>query len=215
MIVVPKSFVVEFVPATRIAREADILLKASLTSIGEEFKSPIPIETILEGYLDLALDFDDLTLTNGVSDVLAATFMNERVVTIQNSLVPETGGNLGQYRFTIAHEIGHWILHRKYFLIPENQTTLFNGIPQPDIVCRGGSKRDPAEIQADKFAAELLMPRDLIVKHARQFVAEGIAVQDSIAPMATTFEVSKQAMSIRFDTLGLIQKNLSQAALGL
>ena len=56
-------------------------------------------------------------------------------------------------RFTLAHEIGHWMLHtgRSYFR--ERQT------PGTDFHDR---RRPQAEVEADLFAAELLMPQKVL-----------------------------------------------------
>jgi Zn-dependent peptidase ImmA (M78 family) len=65
------------------------------------------------------------------------------------------------------------------------------------------------EIQANQFAAELLMPRDLVLKVARTHKLEHAPDEDSageeldslVAQMAEQFEVSRQAMTIRLSSL--------------
>ena len=59
-------------------------------------------------------------------------------------------------RYTIGHELGHWVLHAG--AIRSGTLSLLN---RGRTWCRDGS-RDPAEVQAEKFAATLLMPRDLL-----------------------------------------------------
>lgn len=58
--------------------------------------------------------------------------------------------------------------------------------------------RSPAERQADKFAAELLMPENLLRQEYAKMI---IPVSDSLAEK---FNVSKQAMKYRLDSLELI-----------
>ena len=82
-------------------------------------------------------------------------------------------------RFTLAHEIGHFVLH---------QGLIGDGI-QDDTLYR--SKLSGAiESQANKFAADLLMPWNLV----NEQVSSGV---DNIGDLARIFKVSKSAMSIR------------------
>ena len=68
-------------------------------------------------------------------------------------------------RFTIAHELGHILLHRPRLdaavLIDKNK----NFIPRDAISAEG---TDPVEVEANAFASELLMP----VKLVRQVLSE-------------------------------------------
>jgi Zn-dependent peptidase ImmA (M78 family) len=67
----------------------------------------------------------------------------------------------GRYHFTLAHETGHWRLHRKYFL-KRDERLLFDGASAPpDFIGRSGNK-NRVEVQANQFAAYLLMPRPLV-----------------------------------------------------
>lgn len=64
-------------------------------------------------------------------------------------------------RFTIAHEIGHYLLHEKLEVHGENSNTLnwFNNTEQQ-------MQKGIQEWEANDFAAELLMPEGLFVKEA-------------------------------------------------
>jgi Zn-dependent peptidase ImmA (M78 family) len=84
-------------------------------------------------------------------------------------------------RFTVAHEIGHLMLHPI-------------GEEFRDDSSFGGDIR---EAQANGYAANLLMPENAIYRHAR-FSAETV---DELARM---FEVSRAAMKIRLAKLGLL-----------
>jgi IrrE N-terminal-like domain len=68
-------------------------------------------------------------------------------------LVKKTMREDGRKRFTIAHEIGHFVLHR------ERQISCF-----PGDIARWENTADDPERQADNFAAELLMPSPEVVK---------------------------------------------------
>jgi hypothetical protein len=84
-------------------------------------------------------------------------------------------------RFTVAHEIAHFLLHRDQ---------IRNGI-QEDTFYRGGLSTQ-AEVEANKLAADILMPYHLI----REISSQGIR---EIKELAKRFEVSEAAMKIRLN----------------
>lgn len=127
---------------------------------------PIPVDEIVELYLGLRLEFNDMQKLFGVEDVHGALWVNERRVGIDQRLDPtENPAMLGRYHFTLAHEAGHWRLHRHLFQRNANQRSLLpEGAERPEYVCRS-SDTEPVEYQANRFASCLLMPREM-VQHA-------------------------------------------------
>lgn len=59
------------------------------------------------------------------------------------------------------------------------------------------------EIQANQFAASLLMPREEVVRHMEHFLRSYSSHAVLVEVMASTFRVSKSAMEIRLVNLGL------------
>jgi IrrE N-terminal-like domain len=96
----------------------------------------------------------------------------------QISLSPLSGDR--RSRFTIAHELGHYILHAR-------------AGKKPLYIRRDGS--GPVEWEANWFAAGFLMPEDVF----RTRVAEGFGD----AELAEHFGVSKEAVQIRRQALSL------------
>lgn len=104
-------------------------------------------------------------------------------------------------RFTIAHELGHLELHREMI---ESTVHVDKDFPAnlPAL------KRDPksaigterVEIEANEFAAELLMPEALMVQAltGKQFDIED---DRPIEELAKKFRVSKQALQYRIRNL--------------
>ncbi|MBI5531796.1 MAG: ImmA/IrrE family metallo-endopeptidase [Deltaproteobacteria bacterium] len=146
-------------------KESDIehaameLLRRYSTWKGAAARPPIDVDNIVEGYFGLDLAFIDLTELLGMPDVLGATFLKEKRVFIEQSLDLE--GKEGRLAFTLAHESGHWYMHRPLIEAERVVAPLFSTseIPeQPAIVCRSSQKKARAEWQADLFAACLLMP---------------------------------------------------------
>ena len=106
---------------------------------GAEF--PVPVESVAEDLVGLAVERVPMT---GCSGVLLPL---ERVILV-NSAEPET-----RRRFTIAHEIGHWICQ------------CLEGSAEP-VMCRDKDLSTAADRARDReanvFAAELLMPEEAI-----------------------------------------------------
>ena len=91
-------------------------------------------------------------------------------------------------RFTIAHEIGHAVLHS------ENYKK--NGIlEQIDMFRTGKEAGNELELEANEFAATLLMPENLVRKYWSSW--------GSVEMLADIFKVSLSAMSYRLYKLKL------------
>lgn len=143
--------------------EAALLLAEYGREHGLVSAPPIPIDDIVEEYLKIAVELRDLRTEFPEGDVLGAIYFNDKKIVIDQSLVPEDFPSMrGRYHFTLAHELGHWRLHRHLYLRRAGERTLLpGGAPRPDHVLRAGQS-DPKEFQANKFAACLLMPRDMV-----------------------------------------------------
>ena len=91
-------------------------------------------------------------------------------------------------RFTIAHEIGHFIYHRDLLGLGAGDDRAYRAVPGTGFPNDHITPRE--ERQANIFAANLLMPRALV----EEFEARGIK---STALLAQIFKVSEEAMRIR------------------
>ncbi|QBY00281.1 ImmA/IrrE family metallo-endopeptidase [Rhodophyticola sp. CCM32] len=94
-------------------------------------------------------------------------------------------------RFTIAHEIAHFLLHRDIIdASPE-------GI-RDTVLYRSGAPEN-IEYQANRLAADILMPRGSVERRLGELggrVSEGV-----IEVLAQDFKVSKGAMEIRLQNV--------------
>ena len=90
-------------------------------------------------------------------------------------------------RFTIAHEIGHHFLHS------DGATVLCRAadVDQAEEAAR------LKEREANRFAAELLMPEELVREHG--------AREADVAELARTFDVSPIAMAYRLVNLEILE----------
>ncbi len=101
-------------------------------------------------------------------------------------------------RFTLAHELGHLLLHSfSDFNLKENERTFFRS----DLSSSG---TDIFEIEANYFAACLLMPRSLLIKEFHKRCERLLVDETDVTALAGLFMVSEQAMVIRMSTLGLL-----------
>jgi Zn-dependent peptidase ImmA (M78 family) len=98
-------------------------------------------------------------------------------------------------RFTVAHEIGHLALHPGRPLFMDHVRVNYR-----DAV--SSTATDLEEIQANRFAAEILMPREKVVAEVRRLTASSTAAS-VVEALADTFDVSEQAMEFRLMNLGL------------
>ncbi len=148
------------------------------------------VKHILENYWDgkLPIDVDTIARRIGVKVEYVTDYPDvSGIFSIVNG-VPTCAINafepLLRQRFTLAHELGHFALkhHGESFRDPLN---IFNSVM-------------PKEREANRFAAELLMPGYLVngLIHDAEMV--------TVDALADRFAVSKPAMRIRLKELGWI-----------
>lgn len=104
---------------------------------------------------------------------------------------------LTRQRFTIAHEIGHMLLH------PPEECHVDPGFSVRFRDAAAASGLQPAEIEANAFAAELLMPFDFLKKELDGQDIDGVDSAELISKLALRYQVSAQAMTVRLTNLGL------------
>lgn len=108
-------------------------------------------------------------------------------------------------RFTIAHELGHIVLHRTHLetavLIDKSENFMIE--EGKKFIARNQTSAegfDPLEIQANAFASELLLPAKLV----RQVLSETIGDlhdDDYLKSLAQRFRVSLTAFQLRLDQI--------------
>lgn len=218
---------VKFLHKKQIEKKAYELLASYGQQFGEIAQPPIPVDAIIESHLQIDLRFGKLSEELSQPDVLGAIWINEKEIKIDESLDTTVNPRAeGRYQFTVAHEAGHWVLHRHQFL-ESIAPSFFDGPSRPTYVCRTSKKKEPIEIQSDTFASFLLMPKHLVLLAWERLFGstEPYIAVDEIADlskgwgqieerqptvgrakqMAQLFNVSGQAMQIRLCGLGLIR----------
>jgi len=221
---------VPWISKHQIANKADRTLRKYESKISRFIAPPIQVEDIIERHLDLQIGFMDFETTYGMEDVLGATFVQSRMICVSDKLARKRLE--GRICFTYAHEVGHWVLHRKF--VPKYQDDDSTGRP---ILCRTRDAKLPVEWQADYFAACLLMPERFVkdawdctygpeplVLYNHESCLNGPIVVDpcvanwpfianEVLRAGNFRNVSKQAMMIRLQDLGLV-RNQSRVPMG-
>lgn len=166
------------------------------------------IETFIEGALSnplfraLPIRVEDIAKSLGIK-VLAYGFEDD----ISGVLViDKESATIGynqtesrvRRRFTIAHELGHFILHKDEsdMFMDKQYKALFRspGFTYPE-------KTQKLEQEANKFAACLLMPEKLLRNEIEKMEFD-LHSEDDIKQLAKIFDVSATSMSFRLSNLG-------------
>ena len=144
-----------------------------------EAELPVPVEAIAQDLLGLRVsESDDLEVSGMLLPAKREIWLNGR----------EAEESPGRRRFTLAHELGHWVCH-----VLEGKTA--------PVYCRPVDVTEAAdralEREANGFAAELLMPEELVREEFRRAATP--------AELAEWFGVSAEAMHWRLFNFGLVQ----------
>ena len=147
---------------------------------------PVPVVAIVE-FLGATVRYSPFQ--GELAGMLIRDKDNERIVVGVNSL---HHGN--RQRFTIAHECGHLRLH------DGNRTYIDRSfrINRRDGV--SSLATDPEEIEANRFAAELLMPYDMIMADLIECEPD-IEDESELWNLADKYAVSLQALTLRIKSV--------------
>jgi IrrE N-terminal-like domain len=144
---------------------------------------PVPVESIAEDLLGLRIEERDLGECSGM------LIPSERLIVVNAEEATSGDTPTRRHRFTIAHELGHWICHA-------------HGAGSAPTYCRSqdiSQDTDRAfEREANVFGAELLMPEAA--------VREAWAAFPDTTELASRFVVSALAARWRLYSFGLRDK---------
>lgn len=188
----------DFIPDAVLEHQAAELLTAYEAQEGVIVRPPVPIDLIIEHLLQIDIDWTPIEL-RADDRVLAAielTPQRRRIIMNERERA-HFDQYIGTEAYSKAHEVGHAVLH-----LPQTvglQPLLWR---TDDVIalCRSG-QHDRREIQAERFAAYLLMPESLL----RTAVGtRPITSWQQLYQLRDTFGVSITAMRKRLETLNLV-----------
>lgn len=162
-----------------------------LLADNDVIKPPVPVDRIAE-FLGAIISFEPFEGKDELSGILYRDGKN-KIIGI-NSAHAQT-----RQRFSIAHEIGHLTLHNKELFVDKVVRLNFRDN-------KSSLATDREEIEANTFAAELLMPKylidieiDRLIKKRQPFDKDQL-----IDYLSKAFYVSLQAMEYRLNNLGIL-----------
>ncbi len=138
---------------------------------------PIPVEEIAQnfGFTTKAVSFPK---NEDVSGIIKP---KEKVIYINKN------DSLTRQNFTIAHELGHWLLHNEILIEGDGK---YNVLFRRSI---GQLNNDPVESEANCFAANLLVPNKYL-KEYKVLIKNNIIDSGILAPL---FKVSGEVIGYR------------------
>ncbi len=179
----------------------------------------IDIDELIELKLQIALEFQNIDYKNEILGMFVfydteidvynnyekqKIHINKNTIVINTKLISDLS-NEGRYRFTCAHEIGHYVLHSDMFYIDEDQLSFFDSEKLDKMIsCDDNNKlyrKDMNELeivewQANYFASEILMPYEIFNKEYN-ILKKQFADLEIIKKLSEIFGVSKQAVEIK------------------
>lgn len=148
--------------------------------------APVNLSAI---FADLRIDYCERPLSSGESAWIER--IGDRFSVVVNSFE-----GVARQRFSAAHELAHYLLHRDLMQADGDRmnrhTDRLYGEPEYNPASPFTRQH---EIQANRLAAQIVMPAKL--------VREKFAECQNAGQLSTEFGVSKAAMEIRLKTLGL------------
>lgn len=160
------SIDVPYLSDAEIEGEANMLLHSFEAKYGTIQTAATPLDEIIENHLGLGFEITDL----GHPAILGQLDIKANLIRVNTVLDPdEDPRKEGRYNYTLAHEGGHQVMHRPYAEALMEEDTLFeeekseNEEEKNVILCRMEDQRAPIEIQADKFASFLLLPKQKVI----------------------------------------------------
>jgi predicted transcriptional regulator len=153
--------------------------------------APVDVSGLAEA-LGLTVWEDD-ELPEGVSGKIC---QDENSGPAGYSIVVRASDPYVRRRFTVAHEIAHFVLHRD---------RIGSSLTDDAMYRSGLSTRE--EVEANRLAADILMPRSLVIEHIKLWGTDAEV-------LAKLFNVSEAAMRIRLSSLASPQPALFTAGSG-
>jgi len=153
--------------------------------------APVNVEDVAK---HLGLRIISMDLEEGVSGLLITKPNSSCIVIRQDD--PAV-----RQRFSIAHEIGHFFLRHQFESGEHVHVDRGYRISHRDQHSSTGTNLK--EVEANQFAASLLMPAPLLMESTKGLEIEEFN-DEHVTKLASIFRVSEQAMTIRLSVLGLL-----------
>lgn len=177
-----------------------ILSKAGISINWQGTVNKIDIDALIEFEYGLEIEWRNIDHFASDGVVFAAIIPHKKLIYMNETCRTLFIQKMGTMNFSKAHELGHWILH----VIKQQDYKQLAFDESKTYYCRSVTKRSSEEIQADMFAAAILMPRSIISGAINKIkLLETITFRD-LYSLKDKFEVSISALVNRINELRLL-----------
>jgi hypothetical protein len=178
-----------------------ILLDYGFDFANKNYPEAVPIDEIIEFHFGLDIHWEPIDHFDTSGLVMAAIIPRDKRIVMNETCKELFEEKIGTMNFTMAHELGHWVLHVND---KENIQVTLDFHETETFFCRSWSKKPPEEYQADMFAGSLLMPKPMIQKVVSNLKAQGRVQMKQLYWLAPLFKVSISALIVRLKQLDLL-----------
>ena len=144
---------------------------------------PVDVVSIIKG---LGIKYVEGELSDDVSGILDRRDKEKTYIFINED------HHINRKRFSAAHELGHYFLHANSGIHVDKQSFWKRD-------SRSSEGIYTIEIEANRFAAELLMPEEFLLDDINDY--DDFLENDFIEDLARKYRVSTTAMSIKIQSL--------------
>jgi len=153
-------------------------------------RPPVPVERI-------ARSQTVLIRKQAVDDTVSG-FLYRNISTDKKLIGVNKRQHPNRQRFTVAHELGHLLLHS----VSDVHVDKAFSVKHRDE--RSSEGMDVEEMEANLFAAELLVPVHFLQDDLKRLGDLDLLHDEKIAQLAKLYRVSNQAMAVRLSHLGYL-----------
>ena len=196
------TLVNRFIPEAEIEKRACYFLHRYAHQFQPIVQPPVPVEKIIDLVLGIPIVWEPIPDQDGKPVLAKLIVKREHMqISMNESRLGFFEEHRGVEEYSLAHELGHYALHiDKASLLAQ---PLVSADERAIVLCRGpiDRKHDRREWQAERFAAYLLMPKELILK-----MSADVDLLDwrSLYRLKDQFAISITALKRRLEGLHLI-----------
>ena len=161
------------------------IVRECIDNRNEKSVARVPVEDII---IDLGITLEQANLDLEISGFI-------KIQDNENLICVNRKHYAARKFFTIAHELGHFVLHKNH-IKKQSDNKLLDGT----MYRRSCKDMDDKEKEANQFAAIILMPKTIFRNEYNKCMDKNI---EPVAHLATIFDVSEAAIAVRAGFLGL------------
>lgn len=182
---------VSYLPSAEIASAINVLL---LLESDDNTTAEVDVVSICLKHFGLAIHFTDLQEAYG-ENTLGMVIAEHKLIFCDNSIEPIGENKTVKeriMRFTVAHELGHYLFHQEY-MTSDRPPLFYHELSEVE--------KTRVEIQANIFAAMLLMPEKPFTETYDLLKAQELKSKTIVERLSELFNVSKESVGYRIEAV--------------